>query len=92
MNVHMQSSPERVNRDILESIGRLGVGKWRIVYAEECTTSFGFGSFFIGGANSADVEIENDGRITCTYPITFLCPISVPGHLFFFSILSIESR
>ena len=38
-----------------------------MVYAEECDTSFGFGSLFVGGINSVEVEIEYDGRVTCTF-------------------------
>lgn len=38
-----------------------------MVYAEECDTSFGFGSLFAGGIDSVEVEIENDGGVKCTF-------------------------
>jgi hypothetical protein len=77
-----QSSPERVNRDILESFGERSclVGKWRIVYAEECTTSYGFGSFFVGGIDSAEAEIENDGRVTCKASLSCFFPANKAFH------------
>ena len=49
---------------MVESFGQLGTGKWRIVYAEECSTSFGFGSLF-GGASTIELELENDSKVTC---------------------------
>ena len=51
---------------MVESFEQLGTGKWRIVYAEECSTSFGFGSLF-GGASSMEMELECDGKVTCMY-------------------------
>jgi hypothetical protein len=59
-----QVSPEAISRNIIESFGDLGAGKWRVVYVQECSTSFGFGSFF-GSVTSADVELGNDGSIAC---------------------------
>jgi len=50
------------------------VGKWRLVYVEECSTLFGFGSLFHnGGRGSASssqpssvvIELEKDGTIAC---------------------------
>jgi len=49
------------------------VGKWRLVYVEECSTLFGFGSLFRnGGRGSASsqpssvvIELEKDGTIAC---------------------------
>lgn len=49
---------------MVESFEQLGTGKWRIVYAGECSTSFGFGSFF-GGVSSVETELECDGKVTC---------------------------
>jgi hypothetical protein len=49
---------------MVESFEKIVTGKWRIVYAEECSTSFGFGSLF-GAASSVEMELENDGEITC---------------------------
>ena len=49
---------------MVESFGQLGTGKWRIVYAENCATSFGFGSLF-SCARSAEVELEENGKVTC---------------------------
>jgi hypothetical protein len=49
---------------MVESFEQLGTGKWRVVYAGECSTSFGFGSFF-GGVSSVEMELECDGKVTC---------------------------
>jgi hypothetical protein len=67
-----QSSSSRDTKLILESSV---VGKWRLVYVEECSTLFGFGSLFhIGGRrgsasssqpSSVTVELEKDGTIAC---------------------------
>ncbi|KAL3759045.1 hypothetical protein ACHAWU_008654 [Discostella pseudostelligera] len=59
-----QVSPEAISRNIIESFGDLGAGKWRVVYVQECSTSFGFGSLF-GSVTSAVVELGIDGSIAC---------------------------
>ena len=67
-----QSSSSRDTKLIQESSV---VGKWRLVYVEECSTLFGFGSLFHinGGRGSASssqpssvtIELEKDGMIAC---------------------------
>mmetsp|Transcript_35677 Transcript_35677/g.75162 ORF Transcript_35677/g.75162 Transcript_35677/m.75162 type:complete len:302 (-) Transcript_35677:128-1033(-) len=58
-----QASPESIYREIIESFDQLGTGKWRIVYVQDYSTSFGFGSLF-GDITAGEAEVGNDGSIT----------------------------
>lgn len=59
----LQATPESITREILESFEHLSVGRWRVVYIDEYSTSFGFGSLF-GDLSAAEFEVGNDGSIT----------------------------
>lgn len=60
-------TPESITRDLIESFEEIGTGKWRIVYIQDYSTSFGFGSLF-GDISAAEVELYS-GIITskCTF-------------------------
>ena len=47
---------------MIESFEEIATGKWRIVYAEDYSTSFGFG-LLLGEFTSGEVELGNDGSI-----------------------------
>lgn len=76
-----QVTPEYITRGMIESLDQLGTGKWRIVYIQDYSTSFGFGSLF-GDISSADVELGNDGSVTsqiqCSNPASY--QLSVHGN------------
>ena len=57
-----QVTPQSITRLMVESFDELGAGKWRVVYVEEYSTSFGFGSLF-GDMTACEVELI-DGSIT----------------------------
>lgn len=60
-----QATPESITRDMVESFEQLGTGKWRIVYVDDFSTSFGFGSL-VGDLNAGEAEVGNDGIIEST--------------------------
>ncbi|KAL7525788.1 hypothetical protein ACHAWF_001501 [Thalassiosira exigua] len=55
-------TPEMITRDMIESSEELVAGKWRIVYVQNMSTSFGFGSL-LGEITASEVEVGNDGSI-----------------------------
>ena len=57
-----QATPESITRDMIESFEAISTGKWRVVYIEDCSTSFGFGSLF-GDVSAGEVELGNDGSV-----------------------------
>lgn len=59
-----ETSPELLRRLMVETFEDVAPGRWRIVYAQDLCTSFGFGSLF-KEVHEADVEIGNNGWITC---------------------------
>jgi len=73
-NLVEQATPETISRQMVESFEQLGAGKWRIVYVEDFSTSFGFGSLF-GDIGAGEVDIGNDGSITskiqCSNPSSY---------------------
>ena len=58
------TSPELLQRLMVETFEDVSPGRWRIVYAQDLITSFGFGSLF-RDVSEADVELGNNGEITC---------------------------
>lgn len=58
------TSPELLRRLMVETFEDVAPGRWRIVYAQDLSTSFGFGSL-LGDVREVDVELENNGEITC---------------------------
>ena len=58
------TSPELLQRLMVETFEDVSPGRWRIVYAQDLCTSFGFGSLF-RDVSEADVELGNNGEITC---------------------------
>lgn len=55
---------EEIARFMIDSFDMISVGSWRTVYAQEFSTSFGFGGLF-GEAPEVEFEFGNDGSITC---------------------------
>lgn len=67
-----ESSPDLLRRLMVETFEDVAPGCWRIVYAQELSTSFGFGSL-LGDVREADVELGNHGEITCEITSVYLC-------------------
>ena len=61
-----ETSPELLRRLMVESFEDVAPGRWRIVYAQDLCTSFGFGSL-VRDVSEADVDMSNNGQITCEY-------------------------
>ena len=59
-----ESSPDLLRRLMVETFEDVAPGRWRIVYVQDLSTSFGFGSL-IGDVSEADVELGNNGEIKC---------------------------
>mmetsp|Transcript_6183 Transcript_6183/g.9645 ORF Transcript_6183/g.9645 Transcript_6183/m.9645 type:complete len:278 (-) Transcript_6183:86-919(-) len=59
-----ESSPDLLRRLMVETFEDVAPGCWRIVYAQDLATSFGFGSLF-RDVREAYVELGNHGEITC---------------------------
>ena len=62
-----ESSPDLLRRLMVETFEDVAPGRWRIVYVQDLSTSFGFGSL-IGDVSEADVELGNNGEIKCELP------------------------
>mmetsp|Transcript_7216 Transcript_7216/g.14879 ORF Transcript_7216/g.14879 Transcript_7216/m.14879 type:complete len:271 (-) Transcript_7216:97-909(-) len=59
-----ESSPDLLRRLMVETFEDVAPGRWRIVYMQDLSTSFGFGSL-LRDVREADVELGNNGDITC---------------------------
>jgi len=59
-----KSSPDLLRRLMVETFEDVAPGRWRVVYAQDLSTSFGFGSL-LSDVREADVELGNHGEITC---------------------------
>jgi len=73
-NLVEQATPETISRQMVESFEQLSAGKWRIVYVQDFSTSFGFGSLF-GDISAGEVDIGYDGsiisNIQCSNPSSY---------------------
>lgn len=61
-----ETSPELLRRLMVEMFEDVAPGRWRIVYAQDLSTSFGFGSL-LRDVREVDVELGNNGEITCKH-------------------------
>ncbi|KAL3800683.1 hypothetical protein HJC23_006145 [Cyclotella cryptica] len=54
---------EEIARNIIDSFDEIAPGSWRTVYAQDFSTSFGFGGIF-GDVPEVEFEFGNDGSIS----------------------------
>ena len=66
-----ESSPDLLRRLMVETFEDVAPGRWRIVYVQDLSTSFGFGSL-LGDVSEADVELGNNGEIKCEQALCLL--------------------
>lgn len=59
-----ETSPELLRRLMVETFEDVAPGRWRIVYTQDLSTSFGFGSL-LRDVREVDVDLGNNGEITC---------------------------
>ena len=59
-----ESSSELLRRLMVETFEDVAPGTWRIVYKQDLSTSFGFGSF-LSDVHLVETKLENNGEITC---------------------------
>lgn len=59
-----ESSPELLRRLMIEAFEDVAPGTWRIVYRQDVSTSFGFGSL-LSDVHEVVAKLGNNGEITC---------------------------
>ena len=74
-----ESSPDLLRRLMVETFEDVAPGRWRIVYMQDFSTSFGFGSL-LRDVREADVELGNNGEITCELASYSPCLFKAINH------------